>query len=783
MNYIKSFFLFIALLLGVNSAFADDFKDCYRPDSIVTLNGCMNHAVENAPYVGPLLNTLETDRSLLVVNYAGNKLANFNSESKFTLTHDTSESDYLSKSRDKLVWGGGVAFLYFYTAFACYLIFRGQATSFIGKDRKDIVYFAIISAGIMILLGFGVLFDLYAGSLLTGVVVGISYVVSMSLKLWTYTQLDVGFNTTQANALARNESTQIIMSMIQQHAANILFNSKQFNTFNYETNEKGERVYKETAYSTCMNESAEPSRFLSTLLIDGEAQKTQKCLKKVGFDKFNLGHISYSGSDEATKSALLEMNDFAHMVALDSIKFMCGNALNVEDRRVQWAPHWSVYDQCLNRIASGGVENGTGGQIQFFPQDDGITKASIQAQIEQMRQVYIASAGAFVQNHAQEAKDAVRRPLADIASFLLDISTVNRVAGDLESQIQKEYTENAQAVYDPVILGFKSQSALTQNTELDNRRKISEALQTESVFDIDKTISVLVLPTSSEAWKAKLKNSMEYTANGLFGNLYTTSGFTFEDCTKEVNTCIAPALNQSAALFSNGMSALKVYWAMYIVFKTGQLTFDEFESPSMKKMARVLGFFVSMTAFAISFLTGALVLSGLLAPLFFLGRFAQGIFSLPSSVIVMYVKIASLIFPHGKNHDQERSFHVFLDLILSLLWRMLEPLIILFLFTVTIALQGILVVFVSNCTYFIVMPLVQTGGLLENAIAILFMLLVFTMLNVYVGFKLCVSMMRIIDSVQKIFKAESVRNLAGEAQQKYQEIQNKVKEISAKLAR
>ncbi|MBL3828707.1 hypothetical protein EGU81_07005 [Pseudomonas syringae pv. theae] len=783
MNYIKPFLLFIAILVSSNFAFADDFKDCYRPDSHKTLNECMDRAVANAPYIGPLLNTLETDRSLLVVNYAGNKLTNFGGDSQFTLTHDTTKSDYLSESRDKLVWGGGVAFLYLYTAFACYVIFRGQATSFIGKDRKDIVYFAIISAGIMILLGFGVLFDLYAGALLTGVVVGISFVVNMSLKLWTYTQLDVGFNTTQANALARNESTPIIMAMIQQHAANILFNSKQFNTFNYETNEKGERVYKETAYSTCMNESAEPSRFLSTLLIDGEAQKTQKCLKKVGYETFNLGHVSYSGTDETTRAALLEMNDLAQMVALDSIKFMCGNALNVEDRRVQWAPHWMIYDQCLNRIASGGVENATDGQIQFFPQNDGITKASIQAQIEQMRQIYIASAGAFVQTHAQEAKDSVKRPLADIASFMLDISTVNRVAGDLEYLIQKEYTENVQAVYDPVILGFKSQSALTQNTELDNRRKVSEALQTESVFDIDKTISILVLPTSSEAHKAKLKNSMEYTANALFGNLYTTSGFTFEDCTKEVNTCIAPALNQSAALFSNGISTLKQYWTMYIVFKTGQLTLEEFDSQKAKRMARALGFLVSMTAFAISFMTGALVLSGLLAPLFFLGRFAQGIFSLPSSLIVMYIRIGSLIFPHGKNHDQERSFHVFLDLILSLLWTMLETLIILFLFTVTIALQGILVVFVSNCTYFIVMPLVQTGGLIENAVAILFMLLVFTMLNVYVGFKLCISMMRILDSVQSIFKAESVSDLAGEAQEKYQDIENKIKLISSKLSR
>ena len=87
--------MLIALLLNSNFACADDFEDCYRPDSQKIVNECMDHAVANAPYIGPLLNTLETDRSLLVVNYAGNKLANFGSDSQFTLTHDSSESDPL----------------------------------------------------------------------------------------------------------------------------------------------------------------------------------------------------------------------------------------------------------------------------------------------------------------------------------------------------------------------------------------------------------------------------------------------------------------------------------------------------------------------------------------------------------------------------------------------------------------------------------------------------------------------------------------------------------------
>lgn len=743
----------------------------------------MNESMANAPYVGPLMNTLKTKNSVMVVNYAGNKLANFGEDSQFTITYDETASDYMSINRDKMIWGGSFAFLFIYTTFACYMIFKGQNAGFIGKDRKDVVYFALTSSGVLILLGFGVLFDLYAGATLTGLVVGISFVVSMCLKLWTYTLVDMGFSTTHANVVAREESTPIIMKMVQQKAEELLFVSKQLNTYNYEANEKGVRIFKETAYSTCMNQEAEPSRFLATLLLDGYTHKNQKCLKEAGFSMFSLGNVSYFGKDESTRQALLEMNDIAQMVALDAIKLMCGNALNVENRRFDWTPSAKVYDQCLNRIASGGVQNGPEGEIQFFPQNDGITKASIQAQIEQMRQVYIKAAGQFVVNHAKEAKEAVKRPLADMASFMLAFSTVNRVAGDLEAQINTEFKTNVQAVFEPVILGNNTMASLAQNSNLDDERIVADALKTVNVFDIDRTISILVLPTNAEAHRQKLKNSMEYTSNALFGNLYITSGFTFEDCTKEINTCVAPVLNQSAAMFSNGMSVLQRYWTAYIVFKTGSLTYDQIETPKTKMIARSLGWVANVISGAIAFLVISLIMQALISTLFFLGLYAASIFSLISDFIIMYIKLFKLIIPSSQNRNQERSFHVFLDLILSLIWRMLLPLILLTLFVVNIALEGILIVFVSSATYFLVMPLVKNGGMIETAVGIIFMLMVFSIITIYVKFKLSVSSMKTIKAIQQIFKAESVSDYAKDVEQKYIEIENKVREIHAKLIR
>lgn len=783
MKFIKPFLLFLMLSICANTSFADDFKDCFRPDSKKTTNECMNESMANAPYVGPLMNTLKTKNSVMVVNYAGNKLANFGEDSQFTITFDETASDYMSKNRDKMIWGGSFAFLFLYTTFACYMIFKGQNAGFIGKDRKDVVYFALTSSGVLILLGFGVLFDLYAGATLTGLVVGISFVVSMCLKLWTYTLVDMGFSTTHANVVAREESTPIIMKMVQQKAEELLFVSKQLNTFNYEVNEKGVRIFKETAYSTCMNQDAEPSRFLATLLLDGYTQKNQKCLKEAGFSMFSLGNVSYFGKDESTRQALLEMNDMAQMVALDAIKLMCGNALNVENHRFDWAPSAKVYDQCLDRIASGGVQNGPDGEIQFFPQNDGITKASIQAQIEQMRQIYIKAAGQFVVNHATEAKEAVKRPLADMASFMLAFSTVNRVAGDLEAQINTEFKTNVQAVFEPVILGTNTMASLAQNSNLDDERIVADTLKTDNVFDINRTISILVLPTNAEAHRQKLKNSMDYTSNALFGNLYITSGFTFEDCTKEINTCVAPVLNQSAALFSNGMSVLQRYWTAYIVFKTGSLTYDQIETPKAKLIARSLGWVANVIAGAIAFLVISLIMQALVSTLFFLGLYAASIFSLVSDFIIMYIKLFKLIIPSAQNRNQERSFHVFLDLILSLIWRMLLPLILLFLFVVNIALEGILIVFVSSATYFLVMPLVKNGGMIETAVGIIFMLMVFSIITIYVKFKLSVSSMNTIKAIQQIFKAESVSDFTRDVQDKYREIERKVSEIHSKLIR
>lgn len=753
--------------------------DCNRPATTTELNRCMEKAIENTPYVGSLVGMLKTPISVVMVNFFGNKLAFWGDNSSFQLTYEEVEKDFITNKKDSLLWGIRFFFLFIYVGWTCLLIFKSQSKGFLGTSKKDIVYYTLTSTGVLILLGFGTIFDFYAGSILTAVAVGLSFIVTFISNFFVATQADIGHVTTEANAYSRQESTLLISNMIKQHATNILYGSMIYNKYNFnKTNETGMRFFEENDYSTCMAQSADSSRFLSSLLLDGETQKTEKCLRTIGYKTFNLGNVSYSGKEDSTRQALLEMNDMAQMIALDSIKLMCGNALNVENRRVDWETSHDVYNQCIERISTGEVGKGANGEIKFFEQNDGITEASIQSQIEQMRKIYITASTQFVANHAKDVVTAGKTPLVDIASFALYFATAQNSSAKLEQMYEDEFGKFVTSVYDPTILGTADMAGLSENTNIDNERAISQSLKLTRVFDINQTIDNMVIGSLKSQINTGFKNSIEYSANLLFGDLYKIAGMTFEDCTKEINTCIAPVLNQSAAEFSNGIKIVKHYWSWYIVTKITALTMDELKSETAKSLGRSMDFLSFVLAIAIAFLTSTLVISGLVTPIIFIGRYAQSLFMLPANFVKMCVRLFSLIIPHDESEDQEKSFHVFMDLVLSLFWIMLEPLVILFLMVVTFSIEGIISVFAGWLVYFICMPLIDTSGMIGMALSLIFMMLVYAGLTCYVKVKLASTFVRTVDSIQELFKAEVVSSATGSAISKYQEISNKIEKIS-----
>ncbi|RMV74546.1 putative Membrane protein [Pseudomonas caricapapayae] len=781
-------YLFALLMMFASASFADEATltgtDCNRPATTTELNRCMEKAIENTPYVGSLVGMLKTPISVLMVNFFGNHLAFWGDSSSFHLTYDEGEKDFITIKKDTMMWGIKFLFLFIYVGWTCLHIFKSQAKGFLGSSKKDVVYYTLTSLGVLILLGFGTIFDFYAGSILTAIAVGLSFIVTFVANFFVATQADIGHVTTEANAYSRQESTLLISNMIKQQAKNILYGSQIYNRFNFnKTNETGMRIFEENDFSTCMAKSVDSSRFLSTLLLDGETQKTEKCLRTIGYKTFNMGNVSYSGKEDSTRQALLQMNDMAQMIALDSIKLMCGNALNVENRRVDWETSHDVYNQCIERISTGEVGKGANGEIKFFDQNDGITEASIQAQIEQMRQIYIAASTQFVANHAKDAVTAGKSPLVDIASFALYFATAQNSSAKLEQMYEDEFGKFVTSIYDPTVLGTADMAGLTENTNIDNDKAISQSLKLTRVFDINQTIDNMVIGSLKSQVNTGFKNSVEYTANLLFGDLYKIAGMTFEDCTKEINTCIAPVLNQSAAEFSNGIKIVKFYWSTYIISKVSALGLAETSSQATKSIGRSLDFLAYILAIAIAFLTSALVISGLVTPIIFIGRYAQSLFMLPANFVKMCVRLFSLIIPHDDSEDQEKSFHVFMDLVLSLLWIMLEPLVILFLMVVTFSIEGIISVFIGWLVYFACMPLIDTSGMIGMAVSLVFMMLVYASLTCYVKVKLASTFVQTVDSIQGLFKAEVVSDATGSAIGKYHEISQKLEKISRDVIR
>ena len=787
MKFIQPLILVLLLSLCANTAFAADKADCYRIDSQEKVSVCANEILQDTPFIGPMLDALKTKYSTYFASAIANTLLSNDDKDAINLTYDEDKENTLTKYRD--VFGEALQFIFLFigTAYCCMAIYKTQFTGeFLGTKQHDFVYLAFKFVVVYYLLGLGGLFDLVAGAVLASVLLATSFIVWSTINVVPYLEVDKGSNTTRAEALARDNVDSIIQVMIQNEAANILFQSKMLNQNNFSSVVNGKRIYTESVYSKCMEQDAEPNRFLATLLLSGETRKSQKCLKEgLGFKEFSLGSVSYSGQDESTRQALIQMSDMAHFVAYDTIKYMCDTALNVDDRRAKWSENATgnprAYNECLNRSVSGGVAVGEGGAIEFYPANSGISKASIQAQIEEMRKIFIGAATSYVDNHSKEAINLAQKPLTNATSFIMDVATVSKVAGSLENGYSKEFTTSISVESSPLMNASGSMAGLTQELDKTGISKVWDETKVIRIFDIDRTIRVLTQQTDRLLSDKKLQDGVEYIANKLMGNLYSTSGYTFEDCTKTVDTCVAPVLNQSAALFQNGMKALKVYWTIFAIGKFAQTSFDNIDTASTKAIARMIGALNFVTGLAIAACAALLVLGGVVTPMVFLMRYASIISSVTATLLIFTHKLLALLSPSPSNLDHEKSHVTLLDLILLIVWKVLEQSVILLLFVISIGIHSIVLVIVGFCVHAIVLPMFANNSAMTTLIALILSALVFQSVCVYVQIKIASALMGVMDSIEKMFKVQTFINAAHEAVAGYEKAAGKFRDMNRKV--
>lgn len=790
MKNIHVFLFSLFLLVFTNSAFALTNVDCLKVDSQTKVNKCANEILENTPFIAPALDVMLTDESAPVAEYMVNKAILNSDEDKIQLTPRGGNDNLVTKYRDRFTDYVQSAFLVIATIFSLYLIYITQFTAeFLGKKTSDFVYLAIKFLIVFYLLGLGKLFPLVFGVVIGSWLLLISFAVWISPTFIAVTEIDVGYETTQAEALASSQFTTMFEAEVKNSAALWLLESKSFATYDFSKYENFKRYLVPSPFTECMKQEAPASKFVATTVLNGYVMKSKDCFDKVGNYKIlDFGSLNYYGDDESVKTRLLEVVNYAHMVAFDSIRLMCNTALNIDDRREKWASQVNInpvaYEQCINRNANGEVLTGENREIQFFEKNDGVTQDSIKALIAQAKQSYISAATEFVANKTKVATEFQKTNAIDsnIGNFIIGFNRVRDAGEKIDSQIADEFNKNIVVKESRQLSGLNDDKSGLES--LHDVTKLGQALtkrNTQKVFDIDKTIVVLVNGSDKEIQARRVKSSVEYLSNNLLGDYYKISGFSFQDCTKQVNTCTAPILNQSAALFKSGLNMLQRYWTYYAIGSVIKNIYKDSETANGKKIARNVGSINFITGMALAVCGTLLLVGGIFFPLLFISRLGAIVPGLASFLMITTLKLFMLIAPHRVNADHKRTNETLMDASLSLVWKFIEPSLIFIVGLFALAIHALISTVVGLVVWAICTPLMMNTSPLATLCGVVFTAIIFQFMSVKIQYEIAKTLLNALDVFEDEFKVESIVKHSKNALDTYHDVESKFKGISSKL--
>ncbi|RMS11795.1 Membrane protein [Pseudomonas coronafaciens pv. coronafaciens] len=792
MKNIHVFLFSLFLLLFTNSAFALTDVECLKLDSQTKVNKCANSILENTPFIAPALVVMLTDESAPVAEYLVNTGLQNADEDKIHLTARSGDENLVTKYRDRFTSVVQSVFVIIASLYGLYLIYISQFTAeFLGKKTSDFVYLAIKFLIVFYLLGLGKLFPLAFGVVIASWLLLISFAVWISPSFIAVTEIDIGYETTQAEALASSQFTTMFEAQVKNSADLWLLESKSFATYEFNKIENSKRYLVPSAFTECMKQAAPASKFVATTVLNGYVQKSKDCFDRVGNYKIlDFGSLNYYGDDESVKARLLEVVDYAHMVAFDSIRLMCSRALNIDNRRELWSAQSNnnpvAYEQCINRNLNGEVLTGADGEIQFFDKNDGVTQDSIKALIAQAKQAYIAAATEFVANKARVATEFQKTDAIDsnIGSFLMGFNRVRDAGEKIDSQIADEFNKNIVVKENRQLSGLSDDKAGLDSAA--DVTKLGQALtnrNTQKVFDSDKTISILVNGSDKEIQARRVKSSVEYLSNKLLGDYYKISGFSFEDCTKQVNTCTAPILNQSAALFKSGLSMLQRYWTFYVIGSVINNHYKNSETENGKKIARNVSSINFVTGMALAVCGTLLLIGGIFFPLLFISRLGAIVPGLASFLMIITLKLLMLIMPHQANSEHQKTSETLMDAGLSLIWKFIEPSLIFIIGLFALAIHALISTVVGLVVWAICTPLMMNTSPFATLCGVVFTAVIFQFMSVKIQYEIAKTLLNALDVFEKEFNVESIVQHSQNALETYHDIEGKFKSVSGKLQR
>ncbi|MFI3044524.1 hypothetical protein [Pseudomonas coronafaciens] len=761
-------------------------------DSQTKVNQCANEILENTPFIAPGLDVLLTDESAAVAEYLSNKALWNDDDNQIHLTVRDKTENLITKYKDRFFEYVKSAFLILGTIYGLYMIYCTQFTGeFLGKKKHDFVYLAIKFLIVFYLLGLGKIFPLVFGVFISSWLLLISLAVWFSNTFLAATEIDTGFETTQAEAMASSQFSSMFQSEVENSAALWLLESKSFATHEFGKTEGFKRFLVPSKFTECMKQPAPASRFVATTVLNGYVQKSKDCFDEVGdYKLLDFGSFNYYGNDDAVKAKLLEIVDYAHTVAFDTIRLMCNKALNVDNRRENWSSQANsnpvAYEQCINRNFNGEVITGENGEIQFFDKNDGVTPESINATIAQARQVYISAATAFVENKTKAATQIAKTNAIDsnVGSFIIGMNMIRDVSSSLDKAIYDEFNVNVSVKQSNQLSGRNDEKAGLEG--MDDVTKMGAslaAMNTQKVFDVNRTIEALMNGSQKEVADRRIKNTVESISNALLGDYYKISGFTFEDCTKAINTCTAPMLNQSAALFQSGLKMLQAYWAIYAVGQVVKNFYKDGETQRSQMIARNAGSANFVTGLAMAACGTLLLIGGVLFPMLFICRLGSIVPGLASFLIIIVYKILLLILPNNSNLDHQRSNEKLMDSGLSLVWKLLEPSLIFIVGMFAVAIHALISTTVGLVVWAICTPLMMHTSPIATLCGVFFTAIIFQFVSVKIQWEIAKSLLNGLDAFEKDFKVETIVKHTQNAMSTYQEAADKFNSLTNKLMR
>lgn len=613
----------------------DEHSICKNQDS-TTFAKCASYNIKNSPlgYVESLL----TPGAAAFVNVVGSALTW--QEISIEPSESTTGFNYIFDITDSLT---AVLCEIFLTLTIMYRIFLISGK----QNRGDFLthsfgYSLMNYSMIFFLLACGGLYALVWGSVFVSMLVLTKITMMTAPALAETTVNDPAAYQQRAMSLATEQIGPVFDSMV--HIAD---NNDRMRLEMYNQNLRNKGISVEfigTAFSNCLkNTKADADSFFMGTLSDGEAKRSQKCAIAAGYNSFDPGSVSYSGTESVINTALIELNKQARIYQYEFKKNLCSNALKVDNKREALRDSMIAYQDCLNVDSNSIPVLGDDNIASFLPESE-TDSQNLKTIKDNAIKAFAETFATVGVNYGERMETNKLLFNANTLSFMIDVLTQETGIAKWKSEVNDELHKISSS--SPSVLSAYGNAVGIEESEDEKQNSdLSGGLAKLKFIDRDESLSS-ALGESFWSTKSDMTKHILAAANAFGGNMFENAGFTGEDCFKTDNTCQVPYLNQMAATTSSNLDYAQSVFEAIVLAKAFYIVYEQIDpNSSFLKYLSLLIYYLQM-ALGFSFIR---LIAGL-APLFVLGGMMLATVSGALFMILGYkIDLLKAAFPSHEN--------------------------------------------------------------------------------------------------------------------------------------